>query len=107
MAEIGIIPLLNAQQLSMLWLGHDAAVRPEAAQVMARDLALHLLQQEAKQIEKPGGSNRSVPVGDEGGGSGSHSAELSQREKHEKKTDDDPPSASPEPLVGNLLNIRI
>jgi hypothetical protein len=109
MAEIGIVPLLNAQQLSMIWLGHEAAVRPEAAQVVARDLALDLLRQEARQIEKPGASNRSMTIGDDGGSSGGQSADLPRREKSGKKDTDGngEPPASPKPLVGNLLNVRV
>jgi hypothetical protein len=107
MAEIGIVPLLNAQQLSMIWLGHEAAVRPEAAQAATRDLALSLLRQEAEQIEKPGNSNRSTVVEDDGG-SGGRPDDPPRREKHgEKKHGEEASPSSPNPLVGNLLNVTV
>ena len=107
MAEIGIIPLLNAQQLSMIGLAHDVAMRPEVSQAAAREMALALLRQEAKQVEKSGAGDRSTAV-HEDNGTGGRQAGSFRREKRHSDPDADENSASPQnPLVGNLLNVTV
>lgn len=107
-----IIPLLNAQQLSMAGLAHGAAVMPEMAQASARELALHLLRQESKQVQKTEAGKNSALVDEEGGGNagGGAFAETPRRERERDETGDTGESGAPssaKPLVGNLLNVKV
>ncbi len=103
MAEITIIPLLNAQQLSMSGLAHHAAVRPEAAQAIAGELALALLRQEAQEVQRTEPGSLSDMVSDrEGGGGG-----FAQPHQHRKEPREEEQNPSPKPLVGNLLNVKV
>lgn len=104
-----IIPLLNAQQQGMAGLAHGAALMPELAQASTRELALHLLRQEARQVQKPEPGKGSAQVDDGDGHAGSH-AETPQRQRERPSGEgqgsgDAPSSASP--LVGNLLNVKV
>lgn len=107
-----IIPLLNAQQLGMSALAHGAAVMPEMAQATAKELALNLLRQESRQVQKPEKSTDATLVDEEGGGSNGGTAGFRAGTRRSggdaeagDKQDDAPSSASP--LVGNLLNVKV
>ncbi|MCH5277566.1 MAG: hypothetical protein J1E80_06985 [Desulfovibrionaceae bacterium] len=100
-----IIPLLNAQQQGMTGLAHGVILIPELAQASTRELALHLLRQEARQVQKPAQSKGSAQV-DDGEARNHSSADTHPRErKKSEKASEAPVSASP--LVGNLLNVKV
>lgn len=102
-----IVPLLNAQQQGMAGLVHGFALMPELAQASARELALHLLRQEARQVQKPeqGKGSAQVDGGDDQGGFSSDTPRRERRRKDEPPSDEASPSSSP--LVGNLLNVKV
>lgn len=104
-----IIPLLNAQQLSAVQLAHGAAVMPEIAQASTRELALHLLRQEARQIQKTEAGTLSTLVDGEDGGNSGAFAETPGRDRGKAREEEDSGGApsSGRPLVGNLLNVKV
>lgn len=108
MVETSTIPLLNAQQLSMANLVHGALIMPELAQASTHELALRLLHQEARQVNKPDGGSQSELVAgeDSGGRSGGGGTPFRRRDAEEKDTDESP-SPSDNPLVGKLLNVKV
>ena len=108
MAEITLIPLLHAQNQSVSNLICNVAVGPEAAQALTGQLAMHLMRQEAKQIHKPDPSNRANAVNDENGSAGQSQHGGSKREHKKPLPEPNPePSASLNPMIGNLLNVKV
>lgn len=100
-----IIPLLNAQQQGMAGLTHGVILMPELAQASARELALHLLRQEARQVQKPDQGKGSAQVDDNEARNGS-SADTPPRQR-KKKAPSSEAQASASPLVGNVLNLKV
>ena len=100
-----IIPLLNAQQQGMAGLAHGVILMPELAQASARELALQLLRQEARQVQKPDQSKGSAQV-DDGEARNGSSADTPPRER-KKKTASSETQVSASPLVGNVLNLKV
>lgn len=112
MVEESTIPLLNAQQLGMANLARGALLMPELSQHLTRDLALNLMRQQARQVNKAQDSNHSSHVDEEGGGQQSGFMAHSGRRQHEQPAQDadDEPSTSQHsdnPLVGKLLNVKV
>ena len=102
-----IIPLLNAQQQGMAGLAHGVILIPELAQASARELALHLLRQESRQVQKPDQSKASAQV-DDGEARNGSSADTPPRERKKNETAPSSESqASASPLVGNVLNLKV
>ncbi len=104
MAESSPIALLYAQQLSTAKVATDASLMPEMAQAAAKNLAQEMIRQEAREVQKPVESQNSSSVDDEAkekGGSGSF---LFQ---HKEKKEEQSAPSSDNPLVGNLLNVKI
>ena len=101
-----IIPLLNAQQQGMAGLAHGAALMPELAQASTRELALHLLRQEARQVQKPEPGKNSAQVDDSGGNGGDTASPRRERKRQEEPPSGEAPSSG-SPLVGNLLNVKV
>lgn len=112
MVEESTIPLLNAQQLGMANLARGALLMPELTQHLTRDLALNLMRQQAKQVSKTQDSNHSSQVDADDGQQSSaflpHSGHR-PREQASQENDDDPTLShqSDNPLVGNLLNVKV
>lgn len=102
-----IIPLLNAQQQGMAGQAHGVILIPELAQASARELALHLLRQEARQVQKPDQGKASAQV-DDGEARNGSSADTPRRERKKGETSpSDEAQVSASPLVGNLLNLKV
>lgn len=108
MAEYTVIPLLNAQQLSSVNVAHMANIMPETAQTLAGQLAVSLLRQEAKQVQKTDKGVQSPTVNDDEG-SANLAGDPGQHKKRQAKApeEDMEPSQPDNPLVGNLLNLKI
>ncbi len=106
MAEITVIPLLNAQQLSMQGLAQGAITRPETAQALTQQLALDLLRQDAEKVEKPEIGAKSGMVGDDEGGGAAFGGEAGQRERRQPQEEPEEAPVS-NPLVGKLLNVKV
>lgn len=106
MADITVIPLLNAQQLSMSGLAQAALLRPEAAQAMTSKLALDLMREDADKVEKPEAGAKSGLVSDDEGGGNAFFSD-SQRDRQAPQEEGDEPGATSNPLVGNLLNVKV
>ena len=111
MAEYTIVPLLNAQQLSTVNIAHMANIAPETSQALASQLAVNLLRQEAKQIQKTDKSAKSPVIGDEEGSDNSTDNPGLKKKRLTKTVEPNDenlePSQPDHPLVGNLLNIKI
>ena len=109
MAEYTIVPLLHAQNLSVANMAHMANILPETSQALAGQFAVNLLRQEAKQVQKTDKSVKSPTISDEEPGSGlAGDPGLSKkRQGTEPFADDQDPGQSDNPLVGNLLNLKI
>ena len=108
MAEITTIPLLNAQEQGMSIFAAAQATRPEMAQATIQELALNLLKEQTDQVQKPEDSAKSSTVSSEDGSRG-ECHDAGERRKRQRKPEPETmePSASPDPLIGNLLNLKI
>ena len=96
-------------------LANAAAVAPQASLAMSRVLAAEMARQQQQQIaktEKAEGPNIKTPdppTPPPAGGGGGNAQFGSRRRKRPQPYDaeDDEPRASPSPLVGNLLNVKV
>ncbi len=104
MAEASPIPLLFAQQIAVAKVASDASHMPEMAQAAAKNVTQEMLRQEAREVQKPEESQGSSGVDDEPKEEGHSNAFLFQQK--EKKEEPSAPS-SDNPLVGNLLHVKI
>lgn len=88
-------------------LANAAAVAPQASLAMSRVLAAEMARQEQQQIEKTEKAEgpNITPDGRDGG-----NAQFGSRRRKRPPlydAEDDEPRASPSPLVGNLLNVKV
>ncbi len=100
------VGLLYAQTGFATRVASDATTAPEAALAMSRTIANEMAKLEQQQVQAPEATVE-ARIADDGelkqkSHDGSHSGE---RNKHEKEQEE--ASVSPDPLVGNLLNIKV
>ena len=88
-------------------LANAAAVAPQASLAWSGVRAAYLPRHQNKQIEKP--QNADAPNIAPAGRGGGNAQFGSRRRKRPQPYDaeDDEPRASPSPLVGNLLNVKV
>ena len=86
-------------------LVHDASVRPDVAQAMAKIMTEETLREENKQIQKsqPNEQSGDINTEDGGGGRGTYQENNQTREGNE----DALPTDSGDPFVGKLVNRKI
>jgi hypothetical protein len=102
-----IMPLTYMQDMGpTAKLVHDASVRPDAAQAMAKIMAEEMLREENKQVQKSQPGEQSTAINGEGGGGGQGAMHQERRQAQEEK-EDAPPSESADPFVGKLVNRKI
>lgn len=104
MAESSPIPLLFAQQITVAKVASDASHMPEMAQAAAKSMAQEMLRHEAREVQKPEESQGSSGIDDEQKKESNGNSFLFQQK--EKKEENNAPS-SDNPLLGNLLNVKI
>ena len=102
-----IMPLVYVQDMGpTAKLAHDASVRPDAAQAMAKVMAEEMLREENKQVHKsqPGEQSSGINTEDGGGGRGGMYQERRQAQEQE---DENASSESDDPFVGKFVNRKI
>lgn len=102
------IAVLYAQTNYAARFSHDAAVSPQTGAAMSRIMAEELVRQEQQQVQKTehGGE---VQAGKDGGGSSPQ--QFGSRRKNRtmlaQNLEEDIPTPSNTPLVGNFLNVKV
>lgn len=100
-----IMPLVLVQDMGpTAKLAHDASVRPEAAQAMARVMAEELLREESKQVHKPEAGAQSDAIADENARDGAQQQFSGKR--HKRQEEEEPPPAG-HPFIGKLVDKKV
>lgn len=88
-------------------LANAAAVAPQASLAMSRVLAAEMARQEQQQIEKIEKAEGPNITPDGRGGGNAQFGSRRRKRPPLYDAEDDEPRASPSPLVGNLLNVKV
>ena len=102
-----IMPMVYVQDMGpTAKLVHDASVRPDAAQAMAKAMADEMAREEREQVQKsqPGEQSSGISADKDGKGRGAMYQEQSQERKDEEN---DPAPEERDPFVGKLINRKI
>ncbi len=103
-----IMPLVYVQDMGpTAKLVHDAAVRPEAAQAMAKSMAEEMLREQSKQVQKLEENEMASGISDEDGGSGGKGQQQSGNRRRSEEEPDETLSQGYDPFVGKLVNKKV
>ena len=103
----GILPLVYVQDMGpTAKLAHDASVRPEATQAMAKVLADEMLREEKEQVQKSQPGEQSAAAGTDKDGQGRGAMQQEQRQAGQGE-DNAPTPEGLDPFVGKLINRKI
>ncbi len=102
------VGMLYAQMGFANRVASDAATAPEASLAMSRVLAQEMAKLEQDQVQAPTATAESRVTDEESNGRGSQ-GQLAKEQRQKKTQEDDfeEVSVSADPLVGNLLNLKI
>lgn len=98
------LAVLYAQSSLSANVANAAAVAPQASLAISRILAAELARQERQQVEKAEKSDEAGKLPD---GRGSPRQFGSRRRKRWQAEPEEVPRAAADPLVGNLLNVKV
>lgn len=87
-------------------LANAAAVAPQASLAMSRVLAAEMARQQQQQIEKTE-KTEGPNIAPDGRGGNAQFGSRRRKRPQPYDAEDDEPRASPSPLVGNLLNVKV
>ncbi len=101
------VGLMYAQTGFATRVASDATTAPEVALAMSRTIANEMAKLEQNQVQAPE-SSVEARVADNGEHESKHSrGNFETLERNASKSDKEEPQPSPDPLVGNLLNIKV
>ena len=100
--------VLYAQTGMATSMVNAAAVGPQASAAMSRVLAAEMARHEQQQIAKSEAGDKTKLSPDADGGTPTPQFGSRRRKRPQPyDAEDDEPRASPSPLVGNLLNVKV
>lgn len=102
------IPILYGMGGQAGRLVHDAAQQPEMAQAVSRNVVLQTLRHDSEQVKKTSESQLETKMRDDReGASNGFSASQQHQDAKTEQTEPEQLEDSTDPLIGNLLNMKI
>lgn len=100
-------PLMYTQEVGAAKVAHAVETKADSDRDSAHQSARGVLRQSGEQVQRPDATSLSAEVGEDSGGSGGGTYRRRREEKAADEKKDEEPSAPSNPLVGNLLNLKI
>ncbi len=101
------VGLMYAQTGFATRVASDATTAPEVALAMSRTIANEMAKLEQSQVQAPEAAVQSRVTDDGEQESRQSRGNFETLERSSQETEKDDASTSPDPLVGNLLNIKV